>query len=118
MKSGDKVVLLLLVVVSLFCGFCFGMGVGNEKVKQVQTELFYEIWNPVKPPMEITVEQGLQYLLRAKRSHQQFIDRPELMEEYCHEGEESQTEFHQGCVDRYDALGDLIVRLNGGLEGD
>lgn len=96
-----KLLALVLIISLLSLGAMFMAGYGFA-----HGELKYQLWHPAVPELPIDIDTGLAYLERAKLSHQIFIDDPNLISRYG-----STTEFQQGCVDRYNALQDLIIRL-------
>jgi len=101
--EGCMKLIIVAILLSIITGFAFGMAYEYE----VNYEpLYNEIWYPDKPPEGIDVELALQYLTRARLSHQYYLDNPDKMKDYM------TVENQQGCVDRYNAVMDLLLRLD------
>jgi len=112
--KGDKIILKrgLLICGSLLlclCLFFSGDSLGYERGLSLGYHLgLNEFWSPKTPGEEITIAQAIQYLGRASESHLYYINQPEKLMERSIKGVPGDIEFHQGCVDRYQAIINLL----------
>ena len=88
---------LLLCLCLFFGGVSFGYGLGLN-----------DFWNPETPGEEITIEQAVQYLEKATKGHLYYLNHPKELNEMRLFTPKATIEFHQGCVDRYHAIINLL----------
>ena len=72
------------------------------------------MWNKIMYPgpvvESIDIDTAIEYLAKARYSHQYYIDNPEKLT-VADIARGRTVEFHQGCVDRYTAIINLLESL-------
>jgi len=87
-----RIILVLAVIILCFCSLKVGEWYGERN-------LWQRILFPDKLPVEITGEEAMEYLIKASQSHEQAILNGD-----------GNVEFHQGCIDRYNAIVHYILK--------